>query len=249
MKEITLNIVRRYRKDKIIHTTHPECWEELTPSQFIALVRVMKGDISEDDILVEMLDLPHKTVENLDLYQRYTLGQLLEFIQNKAPFNRFVIQDISGLKPPEDGLNDVTFGEFMYIDTFYADYQQSNSNDDLLNLVSCIYVRPAKTGERPEFNGRVDTTRVKTFHLLQREAIAMNYGLIRTWLEEAFPEVFPQQKEASGKPQKQSNGWIDVYDSIVGDDLVNAEKYFNMPCTEVLRYMNKKVKENRKKKK
>lgn len=249
MKNITLHIPRRFRSDIVIHTQHPENWEELLPSQFIALVRVMSAEISENDILMEMLDLPYSIVKKLDAYQRYTLGQLLDFIQNKVPFNRFVIPEIQGLKAPEDGLNDVSFGEFMHIDTFYANYRESEN--DLLNLVSCIYVRHTKKGERPDFNGKIDTHKIQNIHPLKLEAIALNYGLIRTWLEEAYKEVF-HTTSATGLDKtnkKQNNGWINVYDSMVGDDLIHAENYFNMPCTEVLRYMNNKVKENRKKKK
>lgn len=252
VKQIILHIPRRFRRHKVIHTTHPENWEELTPSQFIALVRVMNADISENDILMEMLNLPHNVIKKLDTYQRYTLGQLLDFIQNKAPFNRFVMPEIQGLKAPEDGLSDVSFGEFMFIDTFYANYQEYGSENDLLNLGACIYVQHTKKGERPDFNGKIDTHRIKQIHPLKLEAIALNYGLIRTWLEEAYTEVFPTASSATGSTssgKRQSNGWIDVYDSIVGDDLINREEYLNLPCMEVLRYMNKKVKENRKKKK
>ncbi len=249
MQKIILSIPRRWRSDKIINTTHPDNWEELKPSQFIALVRVINGEISENDLLVEMLEQPHDVIKKLDAYQRYRLGQLLDFMQSKAPFNRFIIQETNGLKAPKPGLDDVTFGEFIHMDTFYVDYQESNAKSDLLNLVSCIYVH-YKGDERPTFSGRVDLYQAKKLHRLKQEAIALNYGLIRTWLEQAYPEVFPAQKESAstGNSQK-GNGWVDVYDSIVGDDLINAEKYFNMPCSEVLRYMNRKIIENRKNKK
>ncbi len=251
MQSITLHIPRRWRSDKVIHTIHPDNWEELRPSQFIALIRVMNGQISEDDLLVEMLDLPHNVVKKLDAYQRFRLGQLLQFMQSKAPFSRFVLKNIDGLKAPQDGLVDISFGEFIHMDTFYADYQESNTAEKLVSLVACLYVEYAKgETERPKFNGRIDVCSASAIPDIIQEAIALNYGLIRIWLEEAYPEVFPKQKKAANAGDgKNGNGWVDVYDTLVGDDLINAEKYFMMPCTEVLRYMNRKIIENRKKKK
>lgn len=251
MKSITLHIPRRFRSHKIINTTHAENWEELKPSQFIALVRAIHGEISEDDLLIEMLDIQHKYVKDLDAIQRYHLGISLEFIQSRAPFKHFVIPCDQGLWAPEDGLRDVTFGEFMFTDTFYSNYQQSNADDDMLKLVACLYVQHNKDGERVRFKGKVNTHAAKNIHPLKRKAIAMNYDLIRSWLEESYPEVFPPARSpiSNKKETKQkSNGWIDVFDSIVGDDLINSDKYFEKPCTEILRYMNKKIKENRKKK-
>jgi hypothetical protein len=251
MKTITLNIPRRFRSDKIINTTHAENWGELTSSQFIALVRAINNKISEDDLLVEMLNIPHSVIKRLDMMQRYYLGKLLTFIQNRAPFKHFVIKDVEHLYAPADGLSDVTFGEFIFIDTFYTDYQQSNSDEDLLKLIACLYVKHNKQGERVKFTGKVNTSLAKNIHPLKRKAIAMNYDLIRSWLEKNYPEVFPTSSSPvtdKGKTKAESNGWIDVFDCIVGDDLINSDKYFDKPCAEILRYMDKKIKTNRKKK-
>lgn len=251
MKTISLHIPRRFRSDKVIKTTHAENWEELTPSQFIALVRAINGEIKEDDLLVEMLNLSHEIIKRLDMVQRYHLGELLEFIKSRSPFNHFIIPFDEGLWAPADSLSDLTFGEFIFIDTFYTDYQQSNSDEDLLKLVACLYVEHDKNGDRVKFNGRVNVHKANNIHPLKRKAIAMNYDLIRNWLERCYPDVFPTSSfEGSDKTEnkKKSNGWIDVFDSIVGDDIIHSEDYFNKRCSEILRYMDKKIKGNRKKK-
>jgi len=236
-------------RSKTLRTSHPDKWEELTAPQMVALGRLMKGSISDEDLLIEMLNLSRSIIRKFDQYQRYKLGEILAFLQDRAPHDAFIIKEIAGLKAPADKLEDVTFGEFMHIDTFYMDYIESGEANDLLNLVSCIYVFHDKAGKRPLFNGHMDTFRVKMLTDAQQEAISINYGLIRTWLQKAYPEVFPTGNKATGDSKKmRGNGWVDVFDGLVGDDIVNADKYGNMPATEVLRFMNRKMVDKRKRK-
>ena len=250
MKHITLTYPILFGlRLKEVQTNHPDKWEELTPSQLVALARLMQLEITEEDLLMEMLGLSRNVIRKLDAFQRYKLSELLDFLKDRTPYDRFIQPEVMGLKAPADGLQDVSFGEFIHIDTFYMNYQERNHPDDCLNLVSCLYVFPDKAGKRPEFTGDITTHRAALMSEAQREAICINYGLIRTWLAKAYPEVFPEPKPGEKKQKQSGNGWVDVYDSLVGDDLVNSDKYANLSCTEVLRYMNKKIKESRKQKK
>ena len=246
MKSITIQypVLFGWMK-KRVSSTMPEKWAELKPNQLNALVRALNESITEDDLLVELLDLSPYIVKKLDVWQRYWLSRDIHLLSSNAPYGEFIIPVVMNLVPPKKGLSDVSFAEFMYIDTFYMDYLESNTCTDLVNLCSCLYVRPEKL-ERPTFTGKIDTYKIRNTSPVILESIALNYGLIRTWLQKAYPEVFPEpKKSAEPTNKKKDSGWLGVFDSLVGDDLTNADKYANMPCTEVLRFMNRKVKESK----
>ena len=43
-----------------------------------------------------------------------------------------------------------------------------------------------------------------------------------------------------------SDDWVKIFDNLVSDDLVNADKYAAMPVHTVFRYITRKIKENAK---
>jgi hypothetical protein len=44
--------------------------------------------------------------------------------------------------------------------------------------------------------------------------------------------------------RSQGSNWVKVYESLVGDDIVNQDKYSALPVHTVFRYLTTKLKEN-----
>ncbi len=227
-----------------IKFTHPSAWDELTPPQLVAVSRLADNLIIEDDLLVEMLDIPRNIVRRISSEHRYEIGRLLDFIgDEKATLQRFIIKSIGKLKAPADRLTDITFAEFIHFDTFFIDYNETFSTADMHKFAACLYALH-ENGKRKEFTGNIDTSGVEHVPLHILRAIEINYSLVRRWLALAYPEIFPAN--SSGNKKSNTGGWLSVFDSLVGDDIVNEDKYAKMPLHEALRYMNRKIKENRK---
>jgi hypothetical protein len=66
--------------------------------------------------------------------------------------------------------------------------------------------------------------------------------LIRQWFVEQYPNVF---QPAEDQTKKEQSSWIDVYDAIVGDNIVQQAEYADLPISTVLRYLDKRIKTNR----
>lgn len=238
---------------------HPSNWKELNGLQLIAVACLYHGTIKERRLLQVMTGMPKKIIKQLDDFQVYKLIELMEFLQNKRPpFQQFILKQLwVGFKEfvsPGDKLKGVTFGEFIFADTYYSNYAIDSKEEDLNKFVSCFY-REKKKGAKVAFNENEIEARAQLISKLpiaDREAVAMNYGMMREWLERTFIHVFPKVDEESKKPKKKkqaSNGsWIDVFDNVVGDDLINEDKYAQLPVMNVLRKMNKAIRENNKKK-
>ena len=93
-----------------------------------------------------------------------------------------------------------------------------------------------------------------------QEAVVINYKLMQKWLTDLYPLIFGREDTKSMKDEDHSDpqaknknkiqrdpmGWVKVYDALVGDDIVNQERYAGLPLHSVLRYITKQIKENMK---
>jgi hypothetical protein len=73
--------------------------------------------------------------------------------------------------------------------------------------------------------------------------------LILVWLQKCYPLIFQEKAEtsqdlsSSDKQPKQSQ-WLKIFESLVGDDLINRDRYAELSVHAVLRYLTNKYKEN-----
>jgi len=238
---------------RAIMTTHPDKWEELTAKQLIATGRLMTNSIKEDEYLSVMLNVPVRVVKKLDDWQRYNLGVILHFLRVTTPHNRFIIPQLCEYYSPDENFSDISFEDFIFADTFFADYTETGDKEKLYLFVAALYRERDENGKRKHWDEDIAeqwAMQLKRHGDATLEAIAANYGLVRQWLQKAYPNVFPSGETdgtAKKKSKKQSGGWLEVLDSLVGDDIVNQPKYLHMKAMNTLRFMERKIKENKKK--
>lgn len=215
----------------------PARWSEMTSQQIAAIPHLQRGTIDEFKLLHIFLGIKKSIAKRIDSYQRYCILRNLKYIKEPEPLGKFVIKRLVGFKAPEDQLKNITFGAFIFGDTYYQNYI-CGKNDDLNRFIACFYYN--RFGFR-EKNIEVNARIIGLTDIAVREAVAINYALIREWLAKAYPYVF--QKAEEGQKQAKSNGWVGVFDAVVGDDLVNQEKYSEKPLSMILRFLNRKTKE------
>jgi len=105
----------------------------------------------------------------------------------------------------------------------------------LSKFIACWY-RPGLFKES-EINTRAEI--IARQPLVTQEAIYINYFLIREWYTTEYPEVF---RPAEDQTKKEKSTWLDIYDAIVGDDIVKEQEYAELPISTVLRYLDKRIK-------
>lgn len=215
----------------------PARWSEMNPRQIAAIPHLQRGTIDDCKLLQIFLGIKKSIAKRIDRYQAYCILRNLKYIKEPEPLGKFVIKRLVGFKAPGDQLKNITFGAFIFGDTYYQNYI-SGKNDDLNRFIACYYYN--RYGFR-EKNIEAHARIIGLTDIAVREAVAINYALIREWLAKAYPYVF--QKAEEGQKQKKSNGWVGVFDAVVGDDLVNQEKYAEKPLSIILRFLNRKTKE------
>lgn len=232
----------------------PGKWEEVTPGQLIAL-----SSLSESDDFSRLLSLfsglPPRVFRRMDAIQQSELWRLNAWMEQELSFNRFLIPEVKSggitLHAPRESLRGVTFGRFVFLDTAFIQYRQDGEEADLDRFVASLYIPPGSmfTDELPLEN----EPKVREIPIKVKQAIAFNYTLVRQWLAGRYPLLFslPPDRNDQGTPappEKKSDPrvWIRVYESIVGDDIVNHDRYGDIPLHNVLRYLSARTKENMK---
>ena len=237
--------------------SHPEGCHEVSPSHLIAIATTYKGKISDVNFLQVMTGIKKRILRKLTPYHHYKLIELMDFINDLKPFNSFIIKTLNiqerSFFAPKPNLKNMTFGQFIFIDSFFENYQTSGDKSDMDSFLAALYLPPGEKfresllENNSPFMAKVDT--------LTREAIWINYMLIKEWLTQSYPLLFYKQEEEKEqyevnpkKKQHDSMAWVKIIESIVGDDIINHDRYAQVPLHNMLRFMTSKLKENMKRK-
>jgi hypothetical protein len=199
---------------------------------------LQRGRLPEVKALSIYLGLRRKIAARLDSYQRYSILKGLKYISEPEPIGNFIIKSIGGLKAPGDKLEGVVFGAFIFAESYFDSYQRGKKSD-LDKFIACYYTTDGKFNQKEiEKNALMIEA---TIPFSTREAIAINYALVREWLSKCYPNIFV--KAEAGEKQKGLRGWVQVFDKLVENDLANEDKYAQLPVHTVLRYINNRTKE------
>jgi hypothetical protein len=225
------------RFNRKVELCHPENWGELSPEQLILASGVLKGTLSDDRVIQMMTTLPKKVIRRMSSYQKLRICELLIFLNDFTPYHEFIIPKIAFLSRPKPRLKDECFGTFIFAETHFARYEKSGDVKDLDKMIVCYYRSRAFREADIDINAHAIRKEDPTI----KEAIYLNYILIREYLAITYPHVFTP---SSDPDQKQNSTWVDVFDAVVGEDLVQQENYAKLPLSTVLRFLDKQIVKN-----
>jgi len=231
----------------------PENWKELNSAQLSAIAGASRSTSDDAGFLHQMTGISRRILKKLAKFQLWSIGELLDWTKSVQPLNSFIIPEIKAgsliLKSPLPRLKKVTFSQFIFADSCFSDYQDSESETDLNRFVACWYLPSGKelTEEMMESNAKL----LNKASLPDREAVALNYLLVRQWLCDVYPLVFipssGEKAEPGKKKQSSSTGWIRIFEQVMGDDIIHSDEYAALPLHNVLRHLTRKIKDNMKK--
>ena len=112
---------------RFIERSFPSEWSELSPVQLIAVACLLRESISDISFLSKMTGFKPRFLHKLGLFQRFQLMELFSQFNSKVPFHQFILAklDCKGtvLLAPKPKLSGVSFGQFIYMDTYFNQYQ------------------------------------------------------------------------------------------------------------------------------
>lgn len=223
---------------RTIKTSHPDTWGELSPRQLIAAVRFTEGTVTDDEVITILLKSTKRLVRRLTPYQKFCIIDLLSFLETHTPWYDFILPSIGEFCKPKPRLKDETFGTFIFAETYFDKYLKSQDKEYLARFIACYY----RNGPFREADITPHAELIARLPLVNQEAISINYALIREWLTQEYPNVFQPAQDQTKAAQ---STWLDVYDAIVGDDIVKQAEYADLPISTVLRYLDKRVNQSK----
>lgn len=236
----------------------PESWEEITPQQIIAIGCTYNNSISDIAFLSTITGIRKRVISRLDNYQRFILGESFDFLGTQNMHHAFVLPHVrvgeTVFYTPLPRLKGMTFGQFIFIDTWFGIYQNNKNKNDLSRFLAALCLHDPKNFTEEQIDENAPVLSLLKSDI--KEALVINFLLVKKWLMHSYPLVFPEPIENEEPESKNSepakydtNSWIRIYDSLVGDDIPNRDAYSTWPVNEALRYLSRKIKESIKKKK
>lgn len=252
MREVSFEVGKRRYTCNV-----PESWMEMSERQFLAFVGKGREAISDVDFWSQFFSIPETVLRQLDLYYLYVLSSLLSFTRKVTGISSFFLHSLE-LKnargelikvfAPNAKLEGMSFQQFMTVDTFYGWHVQTGKHEYLLSMCCCLYLREGEDFFKMEMDERLECWRKCDEVTLQ--ALLVQWSFIKTWLSRSYAYLFPGGEDAAvraktkGKGQV-SNTWIEIFDTLVADDLTRIESYKRLECMDVLRIVNGKIKQQK----
>jgi hypothetical protein len=237
----TLGITRK------ISAVLPERWDELTADQLVLIASNYISTVDETEMLSGLLRITKSIASILDDFQRFCIALELDFMDDFKPHYTFIIRKLNGLNAPRPRLEGMSFGQFMFVDTYYEVSIMSDDSGQLDKFIACLYLPEGKQFSEKLIEDRADYVKM-FFKPEEKTAVSLNYRLVKEWICERYPLLFRKQvaEPVQNKKEKLERGsnWVKVYESLVGDDIVNQDKYAALPVHTVFRYLTQKLKEN-----
>jgi len=224
--------------------TLPGTWSELSERQFIAVSTLVNGT-----------SFPKRLIKALSPYQLAKLSDQLDFIGKASKsHNAFFSARLKGtnLYSPKPKLAGMTFGQFIFADAYYNTWLSDKADETLTKLIASLYLFSDEEFNEAAISGK--KLRIGKLPKDLRLSIAFNYSLVVSWLQNAYPLIFhspvhlPDPAVSADKIlpdiRTKDSGWLKLFESLVGDDLIHRNQYAELPVNVVLNYLTSKYKEN-----
>ena len=227
----------------------PTSWGELTPLQFVAIVGTVNGAVPDIRFLSAITGIGRRLLSKMHPYNILKLSESISFVGNTGILHpEFIVRSLPGtnLVCPRPKLSNMQFAQFIFADAYYMEWVKSKNETALDNFVATIFLNKGEKFDSEKMADRsvlVSKTEIGT-----RQAIAFNWGLVVTWLQKAYPLIFVAPSTDGNTNIKtvanSQSSWLRLFDSLVGDDLINRDRYAELPVHSVFRHLTEKFKEN-----
>ncbi len=231
----------------------PDKWEDLTRDQFAVCAALYVTNVMEADFLARFYGVRKRLLKRLTSFELYKLTSLADFaLTPSAVTNFFFVKEIPGtsLLSPGPRLRGISYEHFSLFDTFFFDYTEKPTPESLARFIAALYLKKKEVITDIDFEKRVNYILRKVDQPTQH-AIFLNYIFIHKWLSKSFPFIF-EEKEPSAeesltvkrkRPVKAVRpDWNAILDSLVGDDIINYDKYKDVAAIVVFKTINNKIK-------
>lgn len=208
----------------------PEEMNQMSQEQMISVTRFYLGEMTQSAFISLFFGISKRLVRKLNAFQQFKLIELVDFTrQEDAICTEMIVNRPDGKKHascPLRMLRNTSFKQFMLIDTCFSAYASGKDEKMLKNFMEAVFCF--------ETDESIETDKATML------AVFFNWLFIKNMLSARFPLLFP---EGSGEENPGVVRWLDIFDSFVGEDVAHMYDYERMQAMDVLRIMNRRIKE------
>lgn len=255
------------------HFTPASTWNELTRPQLGQVVHVLYGPAefwparlrllsiisgAELELLIELPECQVKALYGLTDFVFCDEHRLTRQLLPELVLPRRVNPKCRRFVGPGDALAGVSFGEFMFADTYFCQYALRQAPEALDHFLAALY-RPARKGVGPgqaDWNGdaRQAFNEHNVAHYAQllrhvadvdKLSVLLWYRGCRAQLQADFPDVF-DQADGPAPAQQPKGDWGRVLRQLSGGAFGPLEQTARQPAGNILAEMNDRAREARK---
>lgn len=231
-------------------------WDELDAEGMKLAALLWSGGLAREKLLASFYAIPASVVRALDSYLVYCLTEMTTWLRRlDDSVDNFKIEELpdTGYFAPAPRLGGCTLEQFMMADTHFQRYAISQDADHLTLFIAALY--HAKRQRDDDMGAKVKV--VEGLDETVRQAVFLNFILLRRWLSRSYPYLFPPQQEADDddgeekrakpkkRPKPQATDWLAIFDAFMGDDVAFIERYKRMSALDAFRLMNRRIKQSR----
>ena len=248
-----MNRIKVEIDDKGTEYTVPECFDELTREQLLAVCSALGGTLSETAFYSALSGIPEETWQEIPFGKRYFLMRLFDFAFEKKPdmtkqLLPWIEADGVRLIGYQPSFSNTTWEEFIYADGYMLAGR--------FREAAAVLYRPQRGGYTGETDRRVPftiygaDTRMKTLATLPEEqltAFVLCYKTLRRRnREEKYPNVFaraPKRPKISPNDQSPAFSWVAVHRDLMGDRFYDESKFYASNVHVILGRLDKVIRE------
>lgn len=231
-------------------------WDELDAEGLKLAALLWSGGLPRDKLLASFYAIPASVMKALDSYLVYCLTEMTTWLRRlDDSVDNFKIEELpdTGYFAPAPRLGGCTLEQFMMADTHFQRYAISQDADHLTLFIAALY--HAKRQRDDNMGAKVKV--VEGLDETVRQAVFLNFILVRRWLSRSYPYLFPPQQEADDdddevkhtkrkkRSKPQATDWLAIFDAFMGDDVAFIERYKRMSALDAFRLMNRRIKQSR----
>lgn len=243
-----MNLLERHFEGTLFVRKYPSAWEEMEQKHLLDYAYALtlnKDNITTFNIILyRWLQLPSKAYFRMTKAEASDLYQSIQWLFEPGQTSRCLIPSFLNVlrtfHGPGETWENLTIGEFAFVDAYANKYQASRDTKDLNVLIAALY-RPSTPASwmrfrmfrfdiRAQFNDRIATRRGSQIQIPEslRKAIFLNYLTWRTGIVKNNAFLFGK----SGGTE--SSGWLGIMMNMAGPKLGSFDTIEKMTMNNAL---------------
>jgi hypothetical protein len=224
----------------------PTEWRDCTQGQLLAVLRAGDAGATDAGFISQYCNIPLLVARRIPKFSQIMIIEEITKMQKSKFTGRFYVSCVicgkEKLYAPAYRMKGLTFGQFIFVDAWFNDEDPASR----AKFITHLYLPKNEKFDDEKCLARAEKLKISQ-HII--EGILLNYRMFYDYFAEAYPLLFhaadpePDPKKKTSDYKYDPRGWLKVYESVIGKDIINADKYADVPVNQMFRFLTEQLKQ------